>query len=205
MDLATEQVIHERVQCGVFSGKAMLSTFRMLDEESRNTSAYYDPRYAPFYYILGQELPVKSVLEFGFGIGIASGCYVRGCKTVESILSFQETGKSYYSSRIGIHNLKNYFKGVLDVYAGKVNDQIFADKLNARKFDLGILNEERDYDTMMMYFDVMWEHLADEGTLVVDFARSNEIVAKAYESFVKRHGRAKRMIGTKYGVGVISK
>jgi len=205
MDLAVEKSVNERVNAGVMSGRALLSTFRMLDEASRLTPAYSDPRYAPFYYILGQERPAKYLLEFGFGIGIASGCYVRGCKTVEKILTFQESGKNYYSPRIGIHNLKNYFRGSLDVYVGKATDEIFETKLTAQKWQVVFLNEEKDYDTLMLYLDLIWENMEELGTLVVEYARSNDIVAKAYADFCKRRGRATRILPTKFGVGILTR
>jgi len=205
MDLITEQKIIDRLNSGYLSGKAMLSTFCMLDEDSRSSPAYSDPRYAPFYYILGQELPVKRVLELGFGIGIASGCYVRGCKTVEHILTFQETGKSYYSPRIGIHNLKSYFKGDLDVYVGKLTDKEFTDRVEAKKWQLAILNEQKTYDGLMTYLDLMWENMEPLGTIVVEYARSNDVQAAGYEDFCKRTGRAKRLLPTKYGIGVLTR
>lgn len=184
---------------------AMLGTFGMLDESSRLSAAYTDSRYAPFYYHLGQELPCRSLLEIGFGIGIASGCYVRGCKTVEHILSFQKSGKNYYSPRLGIHNVKYYFKGEHKVHVGRVTDLGFSEKLSARKWELAILNEEADYDALTTYLDLFWDYVAESGTIVVEYATSNDTVSRAYGDFCLRRGRPKRILPTKYGVGVITR
>lgn len=205
MDLATTQILQETLAAGAISSKAMLSTFRMLDESSRDSPAYSDPRYAPFYYLLGKERPSKSVVEFGFGIGICSGCYVRGCKSVERILAFQETGKNYYSPRIGIHNVKSYFKGDLNVYVGKVMDREFLEQLSARKWELAILNEEKDYDSLMEYLELVWDNMAYDGTLVMDYAKHHEQAAAAYADFCRRKGRDSRILNTRYGVGVITR
>lgn len=205
MNQAVEQNISERLRRGHLTGRTVLSTFRMIDESSRESPGYTDNRYAPFYYILGQELQAKSLLEFGFGIGIASGCYVRGCRTAEHVLAFQEVGKSYYSPRMGIHNLKNYFRGVLDVHVGRIHDEAFALKAGARKWDLAIMNEESDYGTLMEHMEFAWDALGLDGTLVMDRVSSDDQCGKAYSDFCRRKGRRERLFQTKYGVGVITK
>src|SRR6185437_10692125 len=169
MDPKTVKKLSDRLRHGTISGSAMLSTFRMLDESSRTSPSYSDSRYAPFYYMLVQEYPVKNVLELGFGIGICSGCYVRGCNVTENILAFQESGKNYYSSRIGIHNLKRYFKGSLNVYVGKILDEEFVESLQRHKWHLAIVNEDKNYDTLMSYLELVWGHIADSGTIVMDY------------------------------------
>lgn len=205
MNLTAESKIRERLKRGLLTGRNVLSTFRMTDESLRETSAYTDNRYAPFYYILGQEVPADSVIEFGFGIGIASGCYVRGCPVVENVLSFQESGKSYYSPRMGIHNLKNYFKGKLDVHVGRIHDEAFVLKARAREWGLAILNEESDYGTLMEHMEFAWDVLGMDGTLVMDRVTSDDQVGAAYSDFCRRKGRGARLFDTKFGVGVVTK
>lgn len=205
MNHTQEHNICERLKRGYLPGRAVLSTFRMMDESDRQSASYADPRYAPFYYILGQELPAASVLELGFGIGIGSGCYVRGCKTVENLLVFQESGKTYYSPRMGIHNLKNYFKGNLGVHVGKIHDDTFVSQVGSREWDLAILNEDSDYGTLMEHLEFAWGALKDRGTLVMDYAVSHDPAKAAYSDFCRRKGRHDRVVQTKFGVGVITK
>ncbi len=205
MKHAVECNIHERLKCGNLTGRVLLSTFRLMDESLRESSAYTDNRYAPFYYILGQELMAKNIIEFGFGIGIASGCCVRGCSVVENILAFQEVGKSYYSPRMGIHNLKNYFKGKLDVHVGHIHDEFFVIKAKSREWDLAILNEEADYGTLMEHMEFAWDALVCDGTLVMDRIGDNDHTRAAYSDFCRRKGRKARLFNTKYGVGVLTK
>lgn len=206
MDAEKLQALTDRLARGSMSAKTLLSTFRMLEESSRNSPAYSDARYAPAYYHLGQTLPVTNLLEIGFGIGIGSGCYVRGCNSVQNILAFHETGKSYYSPRVGIHNVRRYFKGNLNVYVGKLIDREFERCLKARKWELAIVNEEADYDRMMSYLDLVWEHTAKEGTIVVDYVVHNATVGKAFVEFCRRQGRPwEDVLPTRYGTGVISR
>lgn len=205
MKLVTESNICERLKRNCLTGRTLLSTFRMMDESVRDSSMYTDNRYAPFYYILGQELPVKNVIEFGFGVGIASGCYVRGCTSVGNILTFQESGKSYYSPRMGIHNLKKYFKGKLDVYVGQIHDEAFVSKAYGCEWDLAILNEESDYSTLMEHMEFAWDVLATDGTLVIDRVVKNDQTKAAYMDFCQRKGRVARLFDTKFGVGVATK
>jgi hypothetical protein len=205
MNSETFDRITDRLEKGTITGKALLSRFRLLDETSRESPAYSDTRYAPFYYILGQELPAKNLLEMGFRLGICSGCYLRGCRTVEHFLAFQEVGKSYYSPRLGIHNVKDYFKGDLDVYIGAVTDHKFTSKLEAREWDLAIVNEEREYDTHLAYLELIWSNLAFDGTVVMDYVTHHKASETAYQDFCRRKGKKPQVIPTKYGVGVITK
>lgn len=205
MNSIVENNICERIKRCSLSGRTILSTFRMMDESLRDSSIYSDNRYAPFYYILGQEMPVKNVIEFGFGIGIASGCYVRGCSMVENILTFQETGKVYYSPRMGIHNLKNYFKGTLDVHVGRIYDDAFVLKARSCEWNLAIMNDGSDYNNLMECMEFAWEILSIDGTLVVDRVMSDDQVKSAYSDFCRRKGRGLKLFETKFGVGVITK
>lgn len=205
MDAAVEEKIRDRLDRGAMTSRAVLSTFRMLDEGSRLSPSYLDSRYAPFYYFLGQELRASTVLEFGFGIGIPSGCYVRGHKDTDAILSFQESGKTYYSPRIGIHNVKNYFRGVLDVYVGQIHDDAFVDKAKARKWELALLNEECGYGDVLERLEFAWDRLGLGGTVALDHVSSHDPTGAAYRDFCRRKGRSSRIIPTKYGVGVITK
>jgi hypothetical protein len=205
MNNIAESNICERLKNGHLSGRTLLSTFRMVEESLRESPLYTDNRYAPFYYILGQEVPSKNVIEFGLGVGIASGCYVRGCSCVEKILSFQQSGKEYYSPRIGTHNVRKYFKERFDVHVGRIYDEEFVFQARSRQWDLAIVNEEVDYGTLMEHLEFAWDVLAIDGTLVVDYVNSNDQVKSSYSDFCKRKAQLLRIIPTKYGVGLLTK
>jgi hypothetical protein len=177
----------------------------VIDEESRKTSAYTDPTYVPFYYYLGTQIQPKTFLEIGFRLGLLSGCFLKGCQSVDTFLGFQEETEEFYSFRLGRANIRSVFKKDFQFYLGKINDEIFLDEVGKRKWDLIVINEEKDYDTHRLYLDILWEHLPFEGLIVMDYIKSHEPSKKAYEDFCKIQNREPIIFGTRYGTGVIEK
>ena len=66
--------------------RIFLDRMRVLDEDSRKTSAYNDPKYIPFYYWLGTLIKPKSLVEIGFRLGLFSGNFLKSCKTFAAVI-----------------------------------------------------------------------------------------------------------------------
>jgi hypothetical protein len=177
----------------------------VIDEASRKTSAYTDPTYIPFYFYLGTLIEAENVVELGFRLGLLSGCFLKGCKTAKSFLGFQEKSDEFYSEKLGKANIKDNFKGEFDFHLGEITDQAFTTKLEAKKWDVAIVNEEKDYDTHRLYLDILWEHLNDEGLLIMDYIYNEAAIKQAYLDFCKITSREPMIFKTRYGTGVIQK
>lgn len=54
----------------LISGKLLLDRFCMINEDSRKSPSYSDPKFTAFYYHLGKYLEPKSLLEVGFDLGL---------------------------------------------------------------------------------------------------------------------------------------
>ncbi len=197
--------VNGKLQRRLMTGQMLLNRFRLLDETSRQSSAYTDPIYVPFYFYLGEELKPLSLVEMGFRLGLCSGNFLRSCKSVEYFLAFQEKTDEYYSPRLAIHNVRDYYKKGIEVHVGKVLDHEFTNKLGSRKWDLAIVNEEKNYDTHLSYLELLWDHMNYDGSIVMDFVGYHEPARRAYFDFCKRKNREPQVIKTRYGVGVMTK
>ena len=66
--------LEDDLQKQVVSSRILLDRLRLIDEDSRKTAAYLDPNYAGFYYHLGKYIKPQNVIEFGFNLGLLTGC-----------------------------------------------------------------------------------------------------------------------------------
>jgi len=187
------------------TSRVFLDRMRVLDEESRKSAAYNDPKYVPFYYWLGTFIQPKSLVELGFRLGLFSGNFLRGCKTVERFLGYQEKTAEYYSPKLGKSNVKDHFKGQLDIYHGSVNDEAFEKLINKDKWGCAIVNEEVGYDRHREFLDVLWSKLDADALIVMDYVNRHKPATEAYMDFCRIKSREPVIIHTRYGVGLIKR
>ncbi len=197
-----KRLLEEKLDKGL-SSRVFLDKMRLLDEDSRLTAAYNDPRYIPFYYFLGTFIKPKKMIEIGFRLGLSSGNFLKSCKTVERFVGFQEKTKEYYSPRLGRANVKDNYKKKLDIYIGSVYD-FELDKLLSGSWDLVIINEEVGYDKYKEYLEFAWAKLGLDGLIVMEYV-NNKVAGEAYEDFCKGKNRDKSVVNTRYGTGLIIK
>jgi hypothetical protein len=198
-------VLNDKLRKGTIPSKILLDKFAVIEESSRKTSAYTDPKYAPFYYYLGSMFKPKNIVEIGFRLGFLSGSFLKGSKNVETFLAFQEKTDVFYSNRLGKSNIRQNYRGDFDFYCGKITDAEFEKKLFNYKWDMVIINEEVNYDIHRQYYDILWEHIALDGLIVSDYIISHKPAGKAFEDFCKIKNKEEIKFNTRYGVGVIQK
>ena len=194
-DLASQRV----------SSKILLNKFILLDEDSKKTMAYTDPKYMPFYYYLGKIIQAKNIVEIGFNLGLSSGCFLQGSTDVENLLVFQQKSKEEYYPRLAYKNIKNIYKKGFYYYYGNVVDEEFTKKLNLFKWDVIIVNEQLEYDAMLLYFDVAWQHLCVGGLIVSDYVNKKDSVKEAFDNFCKIKNRKCIKLDTRYGIGIVER
>jgi hypothetical protein len=200
----------ERINCKLkkqsISSAIILSKFRMISESSRKSSAYTDPRYVPFYYYLSQEIKPKKMVEIGFRLGLLSGVFLMGSKSVERFLAFQKASDDkFYSPRLGKHNIQDHYKGLFDVYVGDISDEKFEQLFENDTWDLLIINEETTYDQHMQYLEFAWPRMSSGGFIIMDYINYHKPSGDAYKNFCKVQSRDPVVFDTKYGVGLMEK
>ena len=183
----------------------LLDTLRLINDGDRKSSAYVDPNYMPFYYHLGKYITPQNMVEFGVGIGFSSACFLKSCKSVKSFLGFQELGSQFYSKRLAARNLKSVYREEMDLYAGRYKDQDLVDKIQSRKWDLVICNEELSYDKHIYILDRIWEQMNLDGYLIMDYVNAHEPAKEAFANFCKIKNRERIVFPTRYGVGIVQR
>lgn len=196
-----EEKLKKRLPSQIF-----LDRMRVIDEDSRQSFAYNDHTYAPFYYWLGTILKTNTMIEVGIRLGLLSGNFLKSCKSVNKFLAIQEpcVGE-YYSSRLARANIKDNYKGDLFVYTGKIDDEVFVAKLQSLEFELAIINEEVSYDRHRLYFDLLWPQLSVDGLIVVEYAYKHKPSLLALKDFCISVNLEPIYINTTYGVALIRK
>lgn len=200
-----KQQLELRLSKAPVSSRVFLDRFRLISESSRLTSSYCDSRYAPFYYYLGCEVKPKRMVEVGFRLGLLSGCFLMGCKTVDDFLAFQQETDDFYSPRLGKANIRDNYKGKFDIYVGNTTDPVWDEKIQEEKWDIVFINEELDYDTHMAYLDMSWRNLRYDGMIVMDYVDRHEPSRDAYDNFCKVKQREPVKVNTRYGVGLVKR
>lgn len=185
------------------SGRSLLDRFSLIDESSRKSPPYVDPRYAPFYYYLGKCLNPKNMIEIGFDLGLLSASFLTSCRSVSSFFGFKENNKlGFFSNRLGIKNLKKVYKENKDFFYGEVFDKKLERKLRSEKWDLVLVNEEKEYDKQLQYMEMIWPNLSENGIMVVEYTKSHKPSKEAFKSFVEGKGIKFINFETRYGTGI---
>ena len=206
MELATlKENIDQDLFTAKISGRIALSKMRLIDQASCKTAAYLDPRYAPFYYYLGKYIHPKSLVEFGFTLGLLSSTLIRSCKSVERFLGFKEQTKEYTSQRIGRSNIRVSFKGETEYFLGFLHEDDFLAKISPNSWDLFILNEETVYDKHLEYLDFLWSYLKEDGLVVAEYITRHKPAGEAFYAFCESKNRRPIVFDTRYGTGILQK
>lgn len=208
MDLqALREKVSTRLSTSALTTQHLLGRCRLIDEESRETSAFSDPHYLPFYYHLGANLPgTKNLMEIGFRLGLPSSCFLQGCPGVENYFGFHEESHGpYYSSRLARGNVLDHLNGTFDSFYGYIEDGKFLDNLRSQRWDVIIIDEEISYDKHRAYLDLVWSSLADDGLIVVDYLSQHEASRRAFREFCTTKSREPVLFPTRYGTGIIQR
>ena len=195
--------IADKVSKASIPPRILLSKFRFIDETSKYSRECLDPSYLPFYYYLGTKCPCKNLLEIGFGIGLNAACYLMGSPKTENYLTIQEPQDTYYSTRMGVANIKQVWRQPFYAHVGHLHDEVFVSKMREHKWDVVIINEKKDYDTHLLWLNTIWDEVRDGGLIFIDNTTLHHQTKRAYDDFCIIKNRNKYVFDTRYGVGVL--
>lgn len=198
-------IIKNKLEKQLIPAKILLDKFKAIDETSKHVSAYTDPNYAPFYYYLGTQIEPRNFVEIGFKLGLLSGCFFQGCKTVNNFLGFQQKTDEFYSPRMAKSNVKRFFKGNFDFYLGNLTDEDWINHFSKNNWDLVLINEQNNYDFYRMCLDIVWDKLEYGGLIVIEYATNHEPCKKSFSDFCKIKNRENCVVRTRYGTGIVQK
>ena len=188
----------------IITGRSLLDRFCVIDESSRKSAAYIDSRYAPFYYHLGKCIKPKTMLEIGFDLGLLSASFLTSCSSVEEFFGFKETARGeFFSNKLGIKNIKKSCKNKKLFYHGNMFDDEFDKTIKSKKWDLILINEEKDYDKSLQYLETAWESLNENGFIIVEYLNHHKPSKEAVYDFCENKELKIIEFKTRYGTGII--
>lgn len=200
-----KEEVENNLKKQIISGKYILDRFCLIDETSRKSAAYLDHTYAPFYYYLGKKLNnAKSLIEIGFDLGLLSSSLLISCKTIEHFLGIKEKNENFTSNKIGIKNIDKVYKKEKKAIIGKMNEDKILIEIKKRKWDVVIINEEKDYDKNLEYIQRIWPDIADNGIVISEYL-FNPAVHEAVKSFSKKEQIKMHVFKTRYKTCLIQK
>lgn len=179
----------------------LLPRVRLFDHTSRDSAAFNDPTYLPFYYHIGTQLKVRSAVEVGFGLGLVAACFLRGCPSVKSYLGLQEKTEQFYSLRMGHANVREIYPADLELFAGS-QDEIKS-KVCTGRWDVGIISEKMPPDKLKVYMDVIWNNLSGDGLVIVDYIDTDDSSEQTFRDFCKAKNREPNLYKSRYGLGIV--
>jgi hypothetical protein len=196
--------ISKKLESSVLSSKILKSRFKVGND--RPVALFSDPTYMPFYYHLGRVLSTsKKLIEFGFDLGMPSGCFFQGCPGVEHFLAFRKDSEHFFAKRLGISNIHNILKKKFDLWIGKESDPEFIKAVLLHKWDCAIISDEKQKETTYRsYLDLIWNQMTDGGVIVMDHLNETA-VKEAFVKFCKLQSREPVFIETLRGTGILQK
>lgn len=196
--------ISKKMETSALTPRVLQSRFKLWVD--RPVALFNDSTYMPFYYHLGKCLgDTKSLIEFGFDLGLPSGCFLEACPQVEHFLAFRKKNNYFYSKRLGVSNIHNIWKRKFELWNGVETDPEFIKCILMRKWDCVIISDDKQQDkTYRAYLDLVWNQVNEGGLVVVDYLGTPEVM-EVYMSFCKLQSMEPFFIQTVRGTGILQK
>ena len=191
-------IINKKLDSGIMQSSTLLSRAKFIDISSKESAAFNDPRYFPFYYYLGSQISTKKVCQIGSKLGLIGLCFLQGNKTVENWLVLEKQIKDI---KIPFNIIKSNF-----FISGNKNVELNYINLSEcnKKFELCMLTEKYNCEEIKHYLEYLWSSLSPEGLLVVDYIQ-DDAVKDVFFDFCRVKNREPMIFNTRYGVGILTR
>lgn len=193
-----EQLLKDKLDRGIPS-HVLLARARFLNSESRESPEITDPRNLPFYYFLGLQTKARSVVQIGSQLGLPAYCFLQGSKSPERWVVLDE-GEGTYARTI-LANVRSHLRGEAEYWVGE--SEALRHKICSSTWDVGLLTSCSDLN-LKNYLNDLWDHLCDEGLLVVDYI-SLDPVGKVFHEFCRVKNREPMTFDTRNGIGLVKR
>jgi hypothetical protein len=124
---------------------------------------------------------------------------------VEKIFLFQPRSNHFFSPRLAISNIKDYFKGDLGYSYGHFTDIEFTENFEKGNWDFAFVNVIATLDSYRNYLDLIWQRMPVGGILAVDYLSGYQESKEAFTIFCKIVNREPVVFDTRNGTGLIQK
>lgn len=197
--------VDQSLSLGLLSPGVLLGRLRLIDEDSRKSPQYQDPKYLPFYYHLAKQIDPASVLNIGFDLALPLCCFLKGSSSVTRAVGLQLRSLDFYSPRLALANIRDVKgrKFPVDFHFGKVTDEELAGKM-AGGVDLVMITEKIGSD-LIDVLEVCWQNLNLDGFVVLDKVTPESPDGILFSDFCRSKNRDFIFFGTRYGTALAMK
>ena len=189
------KLVKSKFENGHTTTDVLLSNVKLLESSSRQSPAFSDPKYFPFYFKFGNEFNFSNIIQIGCKLGLVAASLSQGCKTIENWVAFDEDD---FAKKIVESNMRLFSKSKIKYskFDNKVDD--------SKNFDLGIIAESFTKDKNIKFLDFVWNSIKNDSLLLVDYIYDKEMKEPFFD-FCKLKNREPFCFNTRYGIGVVVK
>lgn len=189
------EALQKKLDNPTINSKQLLGVARLINEKDRESGAFTDPKYLPFYYHLGKYCKAKSLFHLDYTLGLEDMCFIQGANTAK--WAGYANGNEEDRLNIATNNIRFFCKNSsfttdLDEFAKDVSD----------KFDAFIVTSPTP---LRVFRDEIWDNLNPEGLLIVDNIYSSDTGEEWFTKFAKSVSREPIFFKTRLGIGIIER
>lgn len=190
---------------GLVGTSVLLGRIRLIDEDSRKSPQYQDPKYLPFYYHIAKKISPISVLNVGFDLALPLCCFLKGSSSVARAIGLQVASADFYSPRLAVANIKDAKgrKFPVDFHFGKITDEALSRKLSGG-VDMAMITERVGSD-LLDVLEVCWQSLNLDGFIILDKAPPESPEGRLFSDFCRSKNRDFVFFSTRYGTALAMK
>lgn len=199
-------LLRTKLDTGQLDPSVLLSRTKQLDPSSRESPAFSDPRYLPFYYYLGQVTTHQKIDQVGTKLGLIAACFMQGRAGPVYWLGADAYDNGVRPPTTVINsNMKMFAKAGSQVAHMLFHPQSYLiDGDAAYRTDMALVTEKYSVEHTKIFLESFWAHLRPEGLLVVDYIH-DDAVRGAFTEFCRVKNREPVVFDTRYGVGIVTR
>lgn len=190
------KALQDKLDNPTIYSKHLLGKVALLNESDRESGAFTDPRYLPFYYHIGKLSGAKSLCRIEHTLALEDVCFIQGAKT-ERWFGYEPMIINNAGVNLAQVNVGKFCEEVTRCI--DLND--FEEKV-VEGFDAFIVTHARHLE---VFRDDIWNNLSHEGLLIVDNIYSDEDGKEIFSNFAKSVSRETNFFKTRLGIGIVER
>tara|TARA_Y100000034_G_scaffold42676_1_gene52233 strand:+ start:55 stop:633 length:579 start_codon:yes stop_codon:yes gene_type:complete len=187
--------LQDKLDNPTINSKQLLGTATLLNENDRESGAFTDPKYLPFYYHIGKQCEAKSLFHLDYALGLEDMCFIQGANSER--WSGYANGNEENRLNVATNNVRFFCKN-----SSFTTDLDEFEKNVEAKFDAFIVTSPKP---LRVFKDDIWNNLNPEGLLIVDNIYSSDEGEEWFTKFATSVSREPVFFKTRYGIGIIER
>lgn len=177
------------------------SNLCMIDEKSKLSSSFSDPKNIPVYYYIAKQFNPKNVIEVSPGLGFYSSAILKGSNSIESIKGYHIENENYYNYRLFLKNIKRSNRKVDVDFEFLNKDNMLIDD---KEYDMICLSYPLEKSISFDLINDLWDNMSS-GYLIINYTGKNQDNLELKNILSHSINREFLQIESRYGISVTEK